>query len=303
MPAQKKKLLILAILSILRDYTDADHRLRQAELMAYLEKEHQLSATRKSVRRNLGDLQDAGYPVVFRKGWYYDHLFSGAELDFLQQAVLGSGLPAAQRESILGRLYSLGGPYYESNIGGSPVYAGNPEFLYTMGVLHDAIAQERKVTFKYGDYDTDKQLHPHLDEDGKAKAYKINPYRLVNADGRCYLVCSAEKDDTLCRFRVDWIQEIRMLKAPVKPLSKIAGGEENLANEQYPDVRPAANPGKPVLRRIIVPRGRINEVLDEFGMDVRFEQTNDTHTVAAVQADPGTVERWMERCGDFAKLV
>ena len=76
MPAEKKKMLILAILGILRDGTDENNRIRQAEIITRLNRDYHLTATRKSVRKNLADLQEAGYPVRFRKGWFYEHPFN-----------------------------------------------------------------------------------------------------------------------------------------------------------------------------------------------------------------------------------
>ena len=69
MSTAPKKLLILAILEVLRKYTNIDHRLLQSEIIAKLESDYDLTATRKSVRANLADLEDAGYPVLYDNGW------------------------------------------------------------------------------------------------------------------------------------------------------------------------------------------------------------------------------------------
>ena len=147
MPAQKKKMLILAILSILRDETDVNHRIRQAAIIERLTAKYQLTATRKSVRKNLADLQEAGYPVVFQKGWFYDHLFSASELDFLSECVMASNIPGAQREDLLTRLASTGGSYYVSGNTHLKVRPTNSQYMYTMEILHDAIAQGRQTVF------------------------------------------------------------------------------------------------------------------------------------------------------------
>ena len=60
---QPKKMLALNLLELLRKYSDENHRLSQQELLRLLESEYGMTADRKSVRRNLLELQSSGYPV------------------------------------------------------------------------------------------------------------------------------------------------------------------------------------------------------------------------------------------------
>ena len=57
-PQQKK--LSFAILEVLRDYSDAEHRLSQRDIMDILEREYHLHADRKSIKRNLTSLMEMG---------------------------------------------------------------------------------------------------------------------------------------------------------------------------------------------------------------------------------------------------
>ncbi len=303
MPREKKKMLILAILAILRDGTDADHRIRQAEIITRLQRDHHLSATRKSVRKNLGDLQEAGYPVVFRKGWYYEHGYTPAEMDYLLDCVSGSALPESQRTALLQKLTKLGGPFYEPGREIVSYKPANPQFLYTLDTLHRAVAEGRQVSFKYGNYDVDKQLHPRLNEEGKPKLYKVNPYRVSTANGRYYLICNVDKYDELCHFRVDRIMECKQLKSALKPISKLANADEAPLTEQYVDEHPYMYTGKPKKHRIEVRRDHINDVLDWFGMNVTFEKVTEESAVAVVVADPTSVELWLRRYREYAKPV
>lgn len=63
--AQPKKLLIMNILEILQRYTDEDHRLSQREIGEILEREYSVRADRKTIKRNLTDLIDAGYDLEY----------------------------------------------------------------------------------------------------------------------------------------------------------------------------------------------------------------------------------------------
>ena len=76
MPSQRKKMLIVAVLEILRKYTDEHHRLMQAPLLELLEKDYGLHVDRKSLRHNIEDLINAGYPLRYQLGCYYQHEFT-----------------------------------------------------------------------------------------------------------------------------------------------------------------------------------------------------------------------------------
>ena len=63
--AQSKKLLILDILSILKQYSDEEHRLSQKEILQLLKREYGMTADRKAVKRNLMDLMDFGFEIEY----------------------------------------------------------------------------------------------------------------------------------------------------------------------------------------------------------------------------------------------
>ena len=59
-----KKLVPVYILEILRKHSDADHPLTQKQILDYLQNEYGMDVERKMIRRDIGNLQDAGYPNV-----------------------------------------------------------------------------------------------------------------------------------------------------------------------------------------------------------------------------------------------
>lgn len=303
MAKEKKKMLILAILGILRDGTDQDHRIRQAEIIARLSRDFHLTATRKSVRKNLGDLQEAGYPVVFRKGWFYDHEFTPAELNYLADCVLSSNIPAVQREDLLRKISRLGGSFYEPVHGSGIIKPTNPQFLYTTEILHNAIAEKCQVSFKYGNYDVDKELHPRTDEEGRPKLYRVNPYRIVETNGRIYLIANVDKYDTLCHFRVDRILEAKKLKAAAKSRAALKDEGTDLESETYVSEHPYMYSGKPETASIVVRRSHINDVLDWFGMGVNFTDVTEDEATAVVTADPVSIDLWLRRYAEVAHRV
>ena len=189
MTAAPKKMLMLAILETLRTYTDAEHRMRQADIAARIEADYGLTATRKSIHVNLTELVSAGYPLEYKDGWYYEHEFSTAELNLLMDSLIyNPNIPYAQCREMAAKVRALGGKWYKPAPGQSLNRPANPQFMYSLDVLHEAIVTRRRVKFQYGDYAVDKRLHPRLDENGEPKEYEVNPYRIVISNGRHYLI-------------------------------------------------------------------------------------------------------------------
>ena len=296
-----KKLLILAVYEILRRWTDERHPLRYAGIIEKLEEEYGLTATRKSVQAHVNLLQQEGYPVYFQKGWYYQLEFTSAELNLLMDSLMSSSFVSPeQRQALWRKLSDLGGKWFQPE---GPVPEGpnvNQAFLRTIDLLHEAIAQEKQVSFHYGNYDVDKKLHPRLDERGLAKLYRINPYRVLCTNGRFYLVCNVDKYDTLCHFRVDRILDIRLLKHAVKPLGKVQGIDGELDLTEYIHTHPYMHAGKARTFRLLVRRDKINDVLDWFGMDVTFTRATETEAEVEVVSDAESLRFWLRRYGDFA---
>ena len=62
---QPKKMVIFNILEILKNYSDADHRLTQLDIVEYLKKDYGMNVDRKTVLRNINDLIDEGIDIDY----------------------------------------------------------------------------------------------------------------------------------------------------------------------------------------------------------------------------------------------
>ena len=78
---ETKKLALLRVLQILEHYTDADHHLKQEEIVDILEHEYGMVVERKAVGRNLALLREAGYDIASdrRGSWLASRLFASRE--------------------------------------------------------------------------------------------------------------------------------------------------------------------------------------------------------------------------------
>lgn len=112
------------ILEILQRYTDENHRLSQREIGEILEREYGVRADRKTVKRNLTDLIEAGYDLEYsesirknREGeeeilltdWYLNRTFTDSELRLLIDGLLFSKhIPYSQCRDLVKKLEGLG---------------------------------------------------------------------------------------------------------------------------------------------------------------------------------------------------
>lgn len=94
--------------------------------------------------------------------------------------------------------------------------------------MDEAITSKKQVSFAYANTGVDKKPHPRTDGDGRVRRYVVNPYQMVAANGRYYLICNYDKYDTLANYRIDRISGIELLDRPAKDKRQVRGLEKGL---------------------------------------------------------------------------
>ena len=87
-----KKMSLLCILQILREYSDENHPLTQAQILKKIEQNYGLELERKSISTNIDSLIDFGFDIIkMDKGCYLGQReFEPSEVSFLIDAVFSS---------------------------------------------------------------------------------------------------------------------------------------------------------------------------------------------------------------------
>jgi hypothetical protein len=194
-----KKMLIMNILDILKKYSDENHRFSQKQISDILESEYQMEADRKSIRRNLLDLEEFGFdlnysetvrmvpaknpetgkPLIDPKtgeekmkefvillDFYLEREFTDSELRLLIDSMLFSQhIPNNQCRPLVKKLEGLFNVFFKNRcqyISRMPIRDENNKQLFlNFELLDEAISRNRKVFFKYLEYRTDKKMkHP-----------------------------------------------------------------------------------------------------------------------------------------------
>ena len=309
---QPKKLLILNILDILKRYTDEEHRLSQREISELLEKEYNMNADRKSIKRNLMDLIDFGYDIEYtesvrvnKKGeeeiiysdWYMNRDFSDAELRLLIDSLLFSkNIANTQSRALIKKLCGLSNKYFDAKVkhihtmrDGAPK---NKELFYTIEILDEAISKNKRVAFTYNSYDIDKKLHPR-----RAEKYIVDPYQIAAANGRYYLICTDDKHDSISNYRLDRITAIELLDEAASPKPSDWTLPKHMAEHIY---MYAGESERVVFcaKRYIVP-----DIIDWFGTDVVFTDATEDEVTVRVNVNLAAMRLWAVQYGRHIRVT
>ena len=302
MSALSHKQIGFSLLWLLQAKTDRNHRLNQEEMLAILQEETGLQHTRKAIRANLQELQTAGFPIRFDKGWYYDRELTGAELHLIVDALRSAnGITVQQQQAMSDKICRLGGEPYAPQSEKKALKPENPGFMDHLELLHTAVSKGVAVRLIYGNYAVDRQLHPLLNRNGRPREYTVDPYHVVVTNGKHYLIGHVPEHPGLVHFRVDHIMELRLMRKKACPMEQVYPEPFDPAVyvAQHPFMY--SGPVFPYRLRIFAREG-IGNVLDWFGTDIQLEELDGT-AYATVISDESSMKQWLKRYSDQAELL
>ena len=326
--AHPKKQLILNILDILKKYTDEDHRLSQKEIVEILKTEYNMSADRKSVRRNIIDLMELGFEIEYSEAvrmvpnkitgeleesyiwsdFYLIRDFSDSELRLLIDSLLFSKhIPYSQCKELVEKLGGLSNKYFKAKMSHIKTLPDNSlnnrQLFYTIDILDEAISKGKQVSFCYMRYGTDKLLHPETDGDGKIKEYIINPYQLAATNGRYYLIGNCDKYDNISHYRLDRIGDIKLLSTPSKPVKTLKGLKNGLSIPEHMAEHIYMFSGESIPVTFRAKKYIVGDILDWFGKDTEFSDETDDEVTVRVTVNEKAMRRWALQYSLHTKII
>ena len=281
-------------MNILKRYSDRAHPMTQAQIAERLAADD-LQVNRTTVHRAVSDLIDlqdytrihyAGEESEFDSdedrrpyytGIYYDHEFSDAELRWLIDGILYSrNVPHEQRDQLIEKLVSLGGPDFQEKNSMrkirrlSPEEPVNEELFSNIEKLNTAIENRWQIRAVYNYMGPDFKLHP---VGGWADWHQLlNPYAMVIRGGFYYLICNKDNYDDLTHYRVDRMTDIIVLEGEsAKPVQKLASYRKRSWNlREYMEHNINMAFGEPSRITFVTGARMIPTVIDTFGRGVDF---------------------------------
>lgn len=317
-----KKLLIIYILDILKTESSFDNRLKQNDFINLLKKKYNMNADRKSIKRNLLDLIETGFPISYtttsrinKNGeketvytdWYIEREFDDSELRLIIDSLLFSKhIPANHCKALIEKLERLSTSHFKAKVKhvcNVPYdIPRNSEFFLTVEILDEAIEKGKKVCFEYADYNTDKRLEPRKSGDTNRK-YIVNPYQMVATNGHYYLISNIDKYDDVSHFRVDKIINISLLDQAVKPKTKVKGLEGGLNLPRHMAEHIYMFSGQSATVTMVAPRKMVGDIVDWFGNGVKFSDITEQSVTARVYVNLQAMHYWALQYAPFIRIT
>ena len=289
--AIKDRLLVL--LQTLQRQSDDEKRLTTAELRDALEKEgHECSI--RTLRRDIQSLRACGYEIYVREAEglptsyaWMDRDWSGPELQILVDAVSAAQfIPASRSAELIGKLAKMAGPSHREGLRpqilvSERVKAKNRNMIYSVQAVRRAIERDRKISFRYLQYNTDKEQVPkHAGTE--EEFYVVSPYATVWNNDRYYLVGWSDKREKVTVFRVDRMEVPRQL--PNKRVPAPAGFDVRDYTDKI--FKMYGGPEEKVTLRCSMEI--LDQVIDRFGEGVPLKNIRKGHFTVTVPVNLST---------------
>lgn len=139
--------------------------------------------------------------------------------------------------------------------------------------LHKFIALKEDIKIVYCHYDENKELVPN---EGYQQPYRVTPYRIMWANGYCYLVAYNSHYQELSNYRVDRITEIHAITDG--SAKDLIGKNQVLPDSiDYAKAHPVMIAGETLRVSLLCQKnsGIVNRLIDSFGMDVRIQPVSE----------------------------
>ena len=262
------------------DNTDANHDITLQEIMDKLAAKD-VTAERKSLYDDIAQLDDFGIKIKktkYGKTVHYQVInrdFELAELKLLVDSVASAKFITEKKSNeLIKKIEHLASRHEASQLQRQVYVSGrvksmNNDILQNVDVIHNAIAENRQVSFQYFQWNVRKE--PELRRSGER--YVISPWGLSWDDENYYMVGYDASSDKIKHYRVD-----KMLKVQIE--NKRREGREKVEKidmAAYAKKMFAMFDGEEQSVEILCENRLAGVMIDRFGKDVIMLKTDEEH--------------------------
>ena len=299
---QKQKILYL--MQILLTQTDEKNMLSVNELISKLAK-HDIKAERKTIYDDIDTLKQFGIDIIMGKSKSYGYYVASRDFELPELKLLADAVQSSKfitERKTLQLIKKLEGLMSKHDAGKlrrqvyiqNRVKNMNESIYYSVDALHEAISEDKKISFKYSDYNVQKK---QVFRKG-GEPYIVSPAALTWNEENYYLIAYADDREGITHYRVDRMSNVRKLIEPrcaeaaefklaeySKKIFGMFGGEET-------DVKLRVN------NKII------GGVIDRFGKDVIMIPDGDQHFTVRVRVALSPIfYGWLFQFGDLCDVT
>lgn len=294
-----KKMLNMLILDILREYSDSEHRLLQQDIIDLLKSNYGMDCERRAVKNNIVSLQEMGYDIVAKQGYYLNTRdFTDAELRLLIDSIFTSGaISDKDAHSLVKKLERYSNKYFKAHVShihstSSGKNTDNPMVMDSIAIIDEAISKGRQISFSYLQYGIDFKLHPKRNQ-----KYVVSPYQMISNRGKYYLIANVEEYENLSHYRLDRIANVEILKDKNKPIKSIHGYERGLNLKDYLAEHFYMYSGESIHIKLKAHENLMDNLIDSFGKDFRVVPEGENEIIVSLKCNPDTFFYWAMQYG------
>ena len=225
--SDNQKLKIFYILDYLEAHSNEKNPVRASELIAMLDRQHDIRCDRKTVYSDIAALQQYGVDIVSipgKNGGYYiaSRNFELPELKLLIDAVQSSRyLTEKKSRELIEKLCSQCNEQDAKLMRRTVLVSGrvksmNETIYYNVDAIQEAIAQNKQITFRYFDWDFGAKRKY------RDKEYLASPYGLCQDHENCYLLAFSSRYG-VTSYRVDRMTDIQLTDESRIPCPELTG--------------------------------------------------------------------------------
>ena len=291
-------------MKILLEKTDEEHTITVPEMIAELGKLG-ISAERKSVYDDLEYLKLFGLDVCSRKTRTHDYFIGSREFELPELKLLVDSVQSSKfithkkSMELISKIEKLTSEANAKKLHRqvfvtNRVKTVNETIYYNVDKIHDAIAANKQITFKYYDLDVNRKKVYRKNGD----RYTESPVALTWDDENYYLITYKEKYDDYAHYRVDKMESIEITEED-RVLS-----EEPFDLSAYSKTTFAMFGGEETEVSIKFENDLVGVVFDRFGTDVRIVKADEDHFICTVKVavSPHFLS-WIVSFGRRAKIM
>lgn len=302
-----QKLKMIYLIKILTEMTDEKHSLTMPQIITEL-KRYNITAERKSLYTDIETIRELGMDVDLIKdgrNYYYSmrtKQFELAELKLLVDAIQSSKFITKRKsDELIKKLERYVSKYEASRLNRQVVVSGrvktmNESIYYNVDGIHDAIADNKKISFQYYMWDMNKELVPRKN----GESYIVSPWALLWDDENYYLVAYDEENQIIKHYRVDKMKRIKTLE------DKREGEEafKKIKIAQYQERNFGMYAGDDSRVVLKVKNNMIGVIIDRFGKDIPVITMGEEYFQTTVSvAMSGQFLGWLFALGDSVQII
>ena len=285
-----QKAKVLYVMRMLLQESDEDHPLSTEDIISKLN-EAGIRAERKSIYSDIETLRDFGLDVHGSRGrsaGYYvgERDFELPEIKLLIDSVQSSKFITERKTMQLIRKLAGLMSVHEAALMKRQMYVKNriksmnESIYYNVDALHQAIAADKQIEFRYSSYTITKEKKFRRG----GRPYRVSPLALSWAEENYYLIAYEAETDKIKHFRVDKMDSIRIVdqfREGKKLLRDMDMGEYTRKNFSMFG-------GTEEVVTLRFSNRMIGVVIDTFGKDVAITAVDEEHFLirAAVAVSP-----------------